>query len=108
VSASTVRRWLACDALKPWRHRSWIFPRDPYFAFKAARVLDLYARVGDGEAVKKNDYVLSADENQVSKHVAESVPVWLQQLADRCGWILNTHAAAHSHISPPMTSTAPT
>ena len=45
VSASTVRRWLSADALKPWQHRSWIFPRDPDFAVKAARVLDLYARV---------------------------------------------------------------
>jgi hypothetical protein len=49
VSASTVRRWLAADALKPWQHRSWIFPRDSHFAVKAARVLDLYARVWDGE-----------------------------------------------------------
>ena len=40
-SASTVRRWLAKDAIKPWRHRTWIFPRDPDFATKAARVLDL-------------------------------------------------------------------
>lgn len=29
VSASTVRRWLAADALKPWQHRSWIFPPRP-------------------------------------------------------------------------------
>jgi hypothetical protein len=35
ISASTVRRWLAEDVLKPWQHRSWIFPRDPYFAVKA-------------------------------------------------------------------------
>ena len=28
VSATTVRRWLTADALKPWQHRSWIFPRD--------------------------------------------------------------------------------
>lgn len=46
VSASTVRRWLAEDAIKPWQYRSWIFPRDPDFAVKAARVLDLYERVG--------------------------------------------------------------
>jgi len=26
ISASTVARWLAADAIKPWRHRSWIFP----------------------------------------------------------------------------------
>jgi hypothetical protein len=27
LSVSTVWRWLDEDALKPWRHRSWIFPR---------------------------------------------------------------------------------
>ncbi len=48
VSASTVRRWLAEDAIKPWRYRSWIFPRDPDFAVKAGRVLDLYDRLWDG------------------------------------------------------------
>src|SRR5439155_145177 len=32
VSASTVRRWLAEDPIKPWRHQSWIFIRDPDFA----------------------------------------------------------------------------
>jgi transposase len=62
VSASTVRRWLAADALKPWQHRSWIFPRDPDFAVKAARVLDLYARIFDDEPLGDDDYVLSADE----------------------------------------------
>ena len=48
VPASTVRRWLAGDALKPWQHRSWISVRDPQFAAKAARVLDLYAGIWDG------------------------------------------------------------
>jgi transposase len=43
VSASTVRRWLAQDALQPWRQQCWIFPRDPDFAVKAERVLDLGA-----------------------------------------------------------------
>jgi hypothetical protein len=62
VSASTVRRWLAADAIKPWQHRSWIFPRDPDFGFKAGRVLDLYARSFDGEPLGADEYVLSADE----------------------------------------------
>jgi transposase len=62
VSASTVRRWLAADAIKPWQHRSWIFPRDPDFAIKAGRVLDLYARAFDGVQLGADDYVLSADE----------------------------------------------
>jgi len=37
-------RWLSEDAIRPWRSRSWIFPRDRAFETKAARVLDLYAR----------------------------------------------------------------
>ena len=50
LSASTVGRWLARDALRPWRYRSWIFPRDPRFAEQAGVVLDLYqdASVGGG------------------------------------------------------------
>jgi hypothetical protein len=62
ISASTVRRWLASDALKPWQHRSWIFPRDPDFAAKAARALDLYAGLFDGEPLGKNEFVVCADE----------------------------------------------
>lgn len=62
ISASTVARWLATDAIKPWRHRSWIFPRDPDFAAKAAVVLDLYTGVWQGEPLGEGDYVISADE----------------------------------------------
>jgi transposase len=62
VSASTVRRWLADDAIKPWQHRSWIFPRDPYFALKGGRVLDLYQREWEGQPLGADEYVLSADE----------------------------------------------
>jgi transposase len=62
ASASTVRRWLAGDALKPWQHRSWISVRDPQFATRAARVLDLYAGIWDGRPLGENDYVICADE----------------------------------------------
>jgi len=62
ISASTVRRWLARAAIKPWQHRSWIFPRDPDFETKAARVLDLYARTWHGAELGPDDYVISADE----------------------------------------------
>jgi transposase len=62
ISAATVRRWLAADAIKPWQHRSWIFPRDPDFSVKAARVLDLYARQWEGKPLGPDDYVISADE----------------------------------------------
>jgi transposase-like protein len=62
ASASTIGRWLAGDALKPWQHRSWISVRDPGFAEKAARVLDLYAGTWDGRPLGANDYVICADE----------------------------------------------
>ena len=44
LSVGTVWRWLDEDALKPWQHRSWIFPRTPGFAAKAGLVLGLYQR----------------------------------------------------------------
>jgi transposase len=62
VSAASVRRWLAQDALKPWQHRSWISVRDPDFAVKAARVLDLYAGLWAGRPLGPGDFVVCADE----------------------------------------------
>jgi hypothetical protein len=62
ISGTTLWRWLSRDALCPWRYRSWIFPRDPDFATKAGRVLDLYAGRWNGTALGRRDFVLSADE----------------------------------------------
>jgi len=62
ISGTTIWRWLSADAIKPWQHRSWIFPRDPDFAPKAARVLDLYARRFSDAPLAADQYVISADE----------------------------------------------
>jgi hypothetical protein len=62
ASASTIWRWLHDDALKPWQQRSWIFLRDPDFARKAGRVLDLYQRRFEGRRLRPNEYVICADE----------------------------------------------
>jgi len=62
ISAATVWRILVTDAIRPWFHRSWIAPRDPHFAVKAARVLDLYAGVFQGETLGEQEYVVCADE----------------------------------------------
>ena len=61
-SGSTLWRWLHEDAIRPWYQRSWIFPRDPEFATKAGRVLDLYAREWQGSSLKEDEFVISADE----------------------------------------------
>lgn len=62
ISGTTIWRWLAEDAIKPWRHRSWIFPRDPDFEAKAGRVLDLYGRCWEGKPLRDDDFVISTDE----------------------------------------------
>jgi transposase len=62
VSTTTLWRWLDEDPIKPWQHRSWIFPRDPDFAAKAGRVLDLYERRFDGCRLGADEFVISADE----------------------------------------------
>jgi transposase len=62
MSASTVWRWLAREAIKPWQYRSWLFPRDPDFATKAERVLELYERRWQGRTLGPRDYVISSDE----------------------------------------------
>ena len=62
IGDTTLWRWLSEDAIRPWRHRSWIFPRDPEFAEKAGRILDLYEGFWEGEPLGAEDYVISADE----------------------------------------------
>lgn len=62
ISGSTIWRWLHQDALRPWYHRSWIFPRDPDFANKAGRILDLYERTWNGKPLQDDEFVISADE----------------------------------------------
>jgi hypothetical protein len=62
VSGTTLWRWLDADAIRPWRHRSWLFPRDPQFAELAGPVLDLYAGRWDSRPLGPHDYVISADE----------------------------------------------
>lgn len=62
ASASTIWRWLHEDAIRPWQQRSWLFMRDPEFAAKAGRVLDLYARRFEGRRLRPDELVISADE----------------------------------------------
>jgi len=48
--------------IRPWCHRSWIFPRDPAFEEKAGRILDLYEGVWEGRPLTARDFVISTDE----------------------------------------------
>jgi hypothetical protein len=77
ISGVTVWRWLSEDAIKPWQHRSWIFPRDPRFAERAGPILDLYAGTWQGERLHPGDYVVCADEKpsiQARKRIHATLP----------------------------------
>lgn len=78
ASASTVARWLREDALKPWQHRSWVFPTDPDFLAKAGPVLDLYQGRWQGKLLHPGDFVICADEKpsiQARARIHPSLPV---------------------------------
>lgn len=62
ISVTTIWRWLAEDALRPWTYRSWLFPRDPDFERKAGRILDLYRGRWQGEPLRPDEHVICADE----------------------------------------------
>ena len=62
VGETTIWRWLSEDAIKPWNHRSWVFPRDPEFEAKAGRILDLYEGAWEGCALGPDEWVICADE----------------------------------------------
>jgi hypothetical protein len=74
ISGTTIWRWLSEDAIRPWAHRSWIFPRDPDFEAKAGRVLDLYAGTFEGKQLGRDEYVVSADEMPSIQALARCCP----------------------------------
>jgi len=77
ISGTTIWRWLNRDARCPWRHRTWIFPRDPRFAQNAGPILDLYQGLWEGQPLGPGDFVISADEKtsiQARRRVHASLP----------------------------------
>lgn len=75
ASASTIWRWLHDAGLKPWQQRSWIFPRDPDFEAKAARVLDLYEGRWEGRLLHPGEFVISADEKTQLQALGRRHPI---------------------------------
>ena len=94
ISDSTIWRWLHQDAIRPWQHRCWIFPRDPQFASKAGPILDLYQKVWHGQPLRDDEFVLSTDEKtsiQARSRVHPTLPtrpgsaMKVEHEYERCG-----------------------
>ena len=107
ISGSTLWRWLSREALCPWRYRSWIFPRDPKFALKAGRVLDLYQGRWEGAPLGRRDFVLSADEKTSIQARIRIHPSRPQHRAVAPASNTNTNAAVRARTWPPGTFIAP-
>lgn len=94
IGESTIWRWLSEDAIKPWQHRTWIFPRDPLFVERAGPVLDLYTGQWEGKPLGDGDFVLSTDEKtsiQARRRVHPTLPpatrraMRVEHEYERCG-----------------------
>src|SRR5215203_1852441 len=105
VSGTTVWRWLAEDAIRPWAWRSWVFPRDPEFREKAGVVLDLYERRWQGRRLHPGDYVISADEKTQLQALLRRNPLVAPGRAGQASSNTNTAAAARWPTWPRSTST---
>jgi hypothetical protein len=106
----TVWRWLSEDAIKPWQHRSRIFPPDLEFTEKAGRILDLYSRRWEGELLHPGDYVVSCDEKpSIQPRRRKATPRSLPRLVSCAGSTssTNTNPKARSAASPVGTRGAP-
>jgi transposase len=116
ISPSTVGRWLRADAIRPWRVRSWIFPRDPNFAVKAGRALDLYDHLWEGQPLGADEYVISADEKSQLQALRRRHPdlppardrIRRQEFEYRRGGTLAYLAAYDVHAARVIGRTAPT
>jgi hypothetical protein len=106
ASASTIARWLSEDAIRPWQHRSWIFPRDPRFLEKAGPVLDLYDRRWHGERLHPGDFVICADEKTQIQARQRDSPTTPPAPGRPSASNTTTTAAARCATWPPGTSTA--
>jgi len=121
ISDSTIWRWLHEDAIRPWRYRSWIFPRDTQFAAKAGQILDLYERVWNGHPLTTDDFVLCADEKtsiqaRQRRHntypARPGLPIKVEHEYKRCGaWaylaVLDVHRTKLFSRCEPNTGIAP-
>jgi transposase-like protein len=108
VSGKTIWRWLSEDAIKPWRHRCWIFPRDPAFEAKA-RAGSLTSAPGNGTESRSGTTTSSSPPTRrpPSRPASAAITAFLPRHGGRCGSSTSTREPARSSTWPPGTSIAP-
>ena len=102
ISDKTVWRWLHEDAIRPWQHRCWIFPRDPDFRVKAGRILDLHEGHWETESPCATTSSSSQQKRRRVSRLA-SVPTGLCRPlpAKPCASNMSTCVGGHGPAWPP-------
>jgi len=103
ISGATIWRWLGQDAICPWRHRTWIFPRDPLFVEKAGPILDLYQGLWHGHPLGPKDFGSPPMKKPAFKRDTESILPFRPPPEGP----LSLSAPGPGPISPPGMSAAP-
>ena len=100
ISRSTVWRILHADAIKPWRYKYWIFPRDPLFAQRPARFWTSMRARGKASpwAPRITSSVLMR--RPASRPASAAIPPCPPCRADQPTSRTNTSAAAPCNIWP--------
>lgn len=115
ISPSSILRILAENPVKPWQYQSWIFPRDPDFAAKAAVILDLYQGYYQGKRLRPGDRIVSVDAKpsiqarqrcHPTRPPARGQPMRLEHEYDRAG-ALALLAALDVHTGQVPAATTP-
>jgi transposase len=115
ISPSSILRILAESPVKPWQYQSWIFPRDPDFAAKAAVILDLYQGYYQGRRLRPGDRIVSVDAKpsiqarqrcHPTRPPARGQPMRLEHEYDRAG-ALALLAALDVHTGEVPAATTP-
>src|SRR6266516_1119240 len=107
VSTTTLWRWLATDPIKPWQHRSWIFPVTPclpprppscWTCISACSPVRRWARANTSSAPTRRP---------ASRPAAAAIPPCQRARPAACASSTNTSAAGRWPTWPPGTCTMP-
>ena len=85
ISGATIWRWLSEDAIKPWRHRSWIFPPRPELRGQGgAGARSLRPRMGRKAAGKTGLRALLRREDLPSRPASGAMRPFIRHRRGRC------------------------
>ena len=94
IGETTIWRWLSQDAIRPWHHRSWIFPRDPSLPRKPGPSWISMKASGKDSPCATPIACCQRTKRPVFRHGGGNIRPYLQHRAGPCGSSTNTNGVA--------------